>query len=548
MARGWTGPLAIWLAAAAAMAPGLAAGLPVGDSHLFNMSWSYGFAEELAAGTPYPRWLASLWQGAGAPDFYFYAPLPFWIGAVIALLPGVGPEAAITLGAFLLLGASGVAMRGLALRLALPGPAAAAGVAWILMPYHLGNWFDRQAIGEFTAMSILPFLLAALLDTLDGRRLAAVRLALWGALLILAHLPSVIMAACLLPAVCLVAVRPLRPAGIGAAALGSALALAVSAVYWLPALMLIDPASADYLRGIFWWEHMLKPAELASWQRHPDHWVPFALMSAAAAAVLALGRLPARATRLAAGLAIGVWVFATPVSMLLWAHTPLGIVQFPSRFVMFAELAFALLVPPLLAGLPAGRLRRAGLFLAFAVGLAALLLENPHLRGWRRATYDFTDQVAARPGAVEWLPAPAREAMLEAGLRGYTARLGTGRPLIAPPEGIAVTAEHAREIRFDAAPAAPMEVTFRRTAWRHWQLRDAATGARIPLGAAPETGLLTATLPAGERSYLLELPLLGPERAGLAVSGAGLAGTLLLAILTLRRRPRSAPRPRAAAS
>lgn len=46
-------------------------GLPLGHSHLVNITWSSAFTNQFLAGDFYPRWLFEIHQGAGRPVFYF---------------------------------------------------------------------------------------------------------------------------------------------------------------------------------------------------------------------------------------------------------------------------------------------------------------------------------------------------------------------------------------------------------------------------------------------------------------------------------------------
>jgi uncharacterized membrane protein len=83
---------------AAALALTLPAALSsprLNDSFWIDWVWLDQFARELASGHPYPRWLAQSHGGLGAPDFYYYPPVAFYIGALF-VFAGLSTYAALT--------------------------------------------------------------------------------------------------------------------------------------------------------------------------------------------------------------------------------------------------------------------------------------------------------------------------------------------------------------------------------------------------------------------------------------------------------------------
>jgi len=142
----WTGPAVILLAAAVATAPQLIRGNSCGhdfDIHLVSWfdclnSWRHGIA--------YPQWTPSPNYGAGEPRFIFYPPLTWMLGAALGLvLPWQIVPIALT---FLLLAATGLATRALALRALADAPATLAGCAALFSGYALFTAYERSAFGE----------------------------------------------------------------------------------------------------------------------------------------------------------------------------------------------------------------------------------------------------------------------------------------------------------------------------------------------------------------------------------------------------------------
>jgi hypothetical protein len=151
-------PLAcILLAAAVAAAPILIHGPVGGDDFEFHfVSWrdaQHGWLD----GILYPHWAASPNYGAGEPRFVFYPPLTWMLGAALGLaLPWTLVPVAMT---FVLLAATGFAVRALALEF-LPGaPATLAGCAALFSGYALYAAYNRTAFAEMAGGFWIPLLL-----------------------------------------------------------------------------------------------------------------------------------------------------------------------------------------------------------------------------------------------------------------------------------------------------------------------------------------------------------------------------------------------------
>src|SRR6476620_7857586 len=78
--------LTLALAALLLLAPSLIAGTLLSDNAAWNLNWADQFARQVQGGILYPRWLADSFRGLGAPTFYFYPPLPFWIDALVSIV------------------------------------------------------------------------------------------------------------------------------------------------------------------------------------------------------------------------------------------------------------------------------------------------------------------------------------------------------------------------------------------------------------------------------------------------------------------------------
>lgn len=134
------------------------------DSVVYNTVWVHEFIEALRRGELPPRWLPGAFQGLGAPSFYYYPPMAFYVAAVVdfVTLHKLNALQVTAWANFLLLLASGGGMfawlRGRAGdRWALIGA-----VAYMLAPYHTIDFYFRGAFAEVTAYAVLPWLLLGL--------------------------------------------------------------------------------------------------------------------------------------------------------------------------------------------------------------------------------------------------------------------------------------------------------------------------------------------------------------------------------------------------
>jgi hypothetical protein len=155
--RYYTGPLLILLAAFVAIIPQLIRGNSCGhdfDVHLVSWldcvnAWHHGI--------PYPHWAPSPNYGAGEPRFVFYPPLTWMLGAALGLvLPWHLAPIALT---FLILAATGLATRVLALEALDDLPATLAGCAALFSTFTLFTAYERSAFPEFAGGFWLPLII-----------------------------------------------------------------------------------------------------------------------------------------------------------------------------------------------------------------------------------------------------------------------------------------------------------------------------------------------------------------------------------------------------
>jgi hypothetical protein len=163
-----TGPSLILLVAALATAPLFFRGPSCGHDFDFHLvSWLDGL-NGWRHGIPYPHWSPSSNYGAGEPRFVFYPPLTWMLGAALGLiLPWTLVPAALT---FLLLAATGLATRALALEALDDAPATLAGCMALFSGYALFTAYERTAYGELTGGFWIPLLLLFALRGSDSQK------------------------------------------------------------------------------------------------------------------------------------------------------------------------------------------------------------------------------------------------------------------------------------------------------------------------------------------------------------------------------------------
>lgn len=323
------------------------------DSFWIDQVWSEQFTTALRAGDPYPRWLPLSFGGLGAPVFYFYAPLSFYVAGLFGLI-GLATYPALLATFAAAWFASGVAMhawlRGWTRR-----PVAGA-LLYMALPYHVIDFYGRGALAEFCAMALLPLVALATRHAIVASR--SLPLAAVYAFLVLTHLPTAVLAGALLIAPQATWLARREPARLWAAARGVAGAIGGTALYLVPALTLQHHSSL----GSLWSTPFLRAA---SWSiLHPELWpnrsyvLLFAGMAGATAiAVTAVSwRRPAFWP---------LWTIAVGMVVVglipgFWSLPIVSAVQFPWRALALAEFGLATAVAcyrgspvvPVLATLP----------------------------------------------------------------------------------------------------------------------------------------------------------------------------------------------------
>ncbi|MBI1353072.1 MAG: hypothetical protein GC160_01915 [Acidobacteria bacterium] len=214
----------------------------------YHLAAQESFAAGWAAGEILPSWDAAANGGRGSPGFVLYPPLFAGLGAALAKLVG-DPVEGLRL-AFLL--ATTAVFGGvfyLACGWATPRLAASAASLALLLPGATFPSLARGMYPQFLALAWIALLLGALDRLAAGRRpnRSAAVLAIAAAGLILTHTLSAYMLLALLLVGAPWWFRALDRPALIRAALAGLVALAATAWFWVPMLLVAGEAQTDFL-------------------------------------------------------------------------------------------------------------------------------------------------------------------------------------------------------------------------------------------------------------------------------------------------------------
>ena len=542
-------------------------GFPDGHNLVHNVSWQESFTAQLFEGELMPRWLFGLWDGLGAPVFYFYAPLPFYLFSLVAFFP-FSEEGLVTLsvGHIALFFLSGFAFYAWMRRFVDPFWAASAATLYMVVPYHYIDVEVRASMGESFAYVWLPLILIGICRP-DKTWRATLLAAVGYAFLILSHLPSALLAA---PAIALCAVlsggRSAAWRAFRHTLVVGGLGLALSAFYALPALLLrdtlpFDPwvvGSGEHFRAVGW---LLGLSDIPSF----GHRVYRAL---GATTGLALGfvvldfatrdnkagataeRRHEHINRTMSLVLAFCWFLMSILSWPVWRYLPfLSTVQFPWRQGFLVDVTAVTLVGLHAPG-AAGRLvdwlrledwlRRAVLsgFVVIASSITLILVVNEYFPGNLQTKVDY----ARDPILIEYRPkwlvespvylgANTKDDLEDIDTAVYAHRDGVVRwdryvetlPQIAAlrplerGESVAIRDVAITRAAITAILSSPATIRTRKLYYPHWHLAD-GTGSELEVTPDGRTGLLSFVLPSGRHELVLRRQWLPVEYVGILLS------------------------------
>ncbi len=526
----------------------------------------------IRGGAAYPRWAPDFYYGYGYPIFNYYAPLTYYLANLFDLLPGVdivgGVKAVFVLG--LLVASLGTYLLGRELF----GPAAGvlAAASYVFAPYVV--YIDPHARGvlaEHFSICLLPLVFYAFRCLMRvGGRGALLGSVLSLAALLLSHNLLAMVSTVLLLAywVWEILFGPGRDrAGWGGLAL--ALAAAIVAFFWLPAILersavrlnVVGPGHFDFRQHFLSLGELLAPSRLldlgATAPRYRFNLGP-AQWSLALPALGALLRPATPNRRILAYfvlVGLGLLFLMLPASLSVWERVPLMVyLQFPWRLLGPANLMLALCAAGGATLLPAGRWRNP----ALAAGLAAMLTlalpvlypplwpsdfgpTAPHdIIEWEQrslalgttSTADFMPtgaaQVMVHPEASlieSYVPGPVDRINRASLPTGARAEIIEHRPLY---DRFSVYMPERFVLRL---------FTFYFPGWRAY-----VDGDEVEIEIAYPEGFITLWVPEGEHEVVVQFTDTPPRTAGWIISAAGVM-MLIVALALMRNSQPPNPQP-----
>jgi hypothetical protein len=324
--------LAFGLLALVAIAPALLSPPMIHDAFGLDIVWTDQFIALLRDGTLYPRWLPASHNGLGSPVFYFYPPFAFYVAGLWGLL-GLSAYYAVLAAFWTGLFLSGITMhQWLVQRSRAPLLWSA---LYMVMPYHMIDFYNRGALAEFWAYAIVPLIALGLTRAMDGR--GWIFLAFAYATLVMTHLPMAVLTSAffIIPLVVAKAIR--RPVGVltsGAAIISGA---GLAAFYLVPMAML-QPHTSLY-KMVALPEFVAQNWSVlngALWDK-PDG-LKLA-MTALAILLLLMSVLLATRRSKWGYYAVGMSVLVLGLVPVIWTIPILAKVQFPWRGLLLVEFA-----------------------------------------------------------------------------------------------------------------------------------------------------------------------------------------------------------------
>nr|WP_070960570.1 YfhO family protein [Hyphomonas sp. Mor2] len=550
-------------------------GTPEGNSYKYNLPWFDAFFSAFWQGDLYPRFSPELWYSMGALDFYFYGPLPFWMGSTLgaASCPGCDTATVFSLtGAWIVI-LSGISFFAFARRFFETRWAGFGAIAYTILPYHyIADWYDRQAVGELTAYIFIPLIALGATKLIEDRK-GGVLFALSVAGLAFSHLPSTLIVGHLMAAIVIWAVVQLerfmdRVEMLARFAVWGGLGIALSAIYWVPALGLLGTVSPDMLATDYYdatrWLLLDGLPEITP---ETSNFVKACL--ALIVAVTVISGLILKQVK--APNALWLWIIGpslfaffcmTVFSYPIWKFWILNKVQFPWRTLIVGELSLALgsivVARYVVQNWTGAQRLRAQVFAIVSIGLlaTAYLVQAPR-------TLQTLEDSAVRAGTFEPVGTPeyVPPRTLELALTRFRAVANDShtseerfylffdemersaeiakRAFQDDAPGATLTAHPHDRLTLTATLTEAADIRLPIAAWPYWRA-ETSDGRMLILGEDEALGLVTIHLPAGASEVDVYLATTPPERLGSLLSTLALIlliGGALLRQILLNSRP-----------
>jgi hypothetical protein len=538
--------------------PLLARGIPQAPDALLHFYRAALWRWAWDGGALWPRWQTLAFQGYGYPVLSYQAPLLYFLTAALSYVtPGllVAYKGVMLLACLLY----GVGMYLWTRDLLGPRGAVLASAAYVFATFRFRELYFVGGYSQFLAFGLYPLVLYFF------QRLAArpSRVHFLGAVLSLAavlmsHNISAMLFAPVLGVYGLgMAIAYRRSGAWRRLALAGALGLAVSAVFWLPAVGEMRFTRTQVLTQGYWdvREHFLRADQFLAESpllddRAANPSMPFNfgrlhLVLAGLGALTLLRRSRRPLWRFHIVFALAVVLIAAfmmlPASTEIWRVVPLiKYVEYPWRLYGVAFLGSSLLVGASLAWLErtprlqlaAGTAAMVGLILATAVYQFPRTFVQAGATPRDYLVYENAFRAVGTTAGNEFLPPSVRDLPAEPAVGPNLVRTALAEST--EGQGAVVLEERSDSLRLRVSSTQASELTvtqFYFPGWRGW-----LDGQPVALRPSESTGLITLDVPAGEHELTLRFEDTPLRRLAAVVS---LIGLVLTAFAAWRIRPRA---------
>ena len=489
--------------------------------------------------------------GAGSPVFFFYGAIPFYFSTLAAALfadASVGVQLGI--GQYLIVLSSAVTFYTFIRQHCTVMIAALGAVLYALAPYHFEmDLLFRQAIGEATTFVWLPLIFLAI-EKLKNSYSALPLLAVSYGLLVMTHLPTALLCSPFFLIYCLVHYAYDKQfVLLGRFTVGILLGLSLSACYLLPALMMQQYISAEYLWISYFDYHRWFFFDGQAAPNPGDEGQLFAIALGNSIFFLLSwpmlywisGRTQRPLIIMLMLSFVGAWFLMTPLSSPLWYYLPvLQKVQFPWRVMVLQEFAVVTTVTLALGHCLAWRRGLRYLLGAIAVSMLAWVgyrtfggyQEHLQLADDPASQRSQQAQAVAGRGAKEYIPVSVNTTRRE-----FLEKISTLDQLVFDRRlgQIKVIEWDNRRVVLAANLKTSTPVAVKQVYFPGWEV--AVNDRLLEITPTRRFGLIRFDAPAGNNRIELVLLPLWPERLGWALSAAGLLAIVLIVVIgSFRRR------------
>ncbi|HEX7297207.1 MAG TPA: 6-pyruvoyl-tetrahydropterin synthase-related protein [Pyrinomonadaceae bacterium] len=307
-----------------------------------------GFYESIVNGNYYPSWHPGTNGGYGDPSVRFYPPALYFLLCLFRLItPDWFYASLLTVTSLTIAGTFGMYLW--ARSFTSHYYALAAGLLFVLSPFHANELYQSGMYGQYAAASVLPFVFAYVDRIILQRRTSDV--ALLGVsygLLVLCNLPVAVLGSIAVAIYTLVRLAASFDLKVAYRLLiGGSLGVALSCFYWLPVLRELKWKSPSGIDQGAWFDYRNNFLFEASPSVMSDFLLPLlalATFTMGAPALVLLFKKNRRAIAPATIAVVGFFM-STALSKPIWDQLPiLQETQFPWRWMTITSACISLLV------------------------------------------------------------------------------------------------------------------------------------------------------------------------------------------------------------